>query len=418
MLGWVWVTLGVLGFAGASFFLALAESALFSLGGWRLRRLKEDAPMDGKRVERLVGAAQDSLATLVLWNAFANAGAVSLVLWAGLTWGWGGGVVAGTLVGLFVVLVIGGEVVPKTLAVRAPERWSARVSRPVTILVALTRPLRVVTQGCVNLVLRRLLPASAQAMRGLSDDEYRELMELAWQSGTLAESEKEMIQRIVELDRRTVKDVMRPRSQMACLPADLPIEEMIARARRHRYHRLPLFDETADTIVGVLNTRALLLDPQADLAESIEFPSYVPVSMNLLQLLKSLQRQQRGMALVLDEYGGTAGLVTLEDILGALIGELRREGGEQGFVMERLGPGRWRVNGTLRLDDFRREYPGLPEIEEVETLGGWVVHLRGMVPVQGEILQQHGLKIAVTAADERRIRELVIETTHPKGGRS
>src|SRR5438128_7538053 len=114
-----------------------------------------------------------------------------------------------------------------------------------------------------------------------------------------------------------------------------------------------------DTIVGILNTRALLLDPQIDLADAIEFPSFVPASMNLLQLLKSLQRQQRGLAIVLDEFGGTAGVVTMEDILERMIGEIRSETGAEGFVMEKLAEGRWRVNGTMRLDDFARECPEL-----------------------------------------------------------
>ena len=118
---------------------------------------------------------------------------------------------------------------------------------------------------------------------------------------------------------------MKPRTQMACISDDLSIEEWIAAAKRFKHRRLPIYDENVDTIVGVLNTRAFLLDPEADLALAIEFPSFVPESANLLQLLKSLQRQQRGLAIVLDEFGGTAGIVTLEDILEEVLGELRSE---------------------------------------------------------------------------------------------
>ena len=114
--------------------------------------------------------------------------------------------------------------------------------------------------------------------------------------------------RLSNLDKRTAKDVMRPRAQMDSIPDDLSIEEMIAAARRCKHRRLPIYDETPDTVVGILDTRALLLDPQIDLADAIEFPSFVPETMNLLQLLKSLQRQQRGLAIVLDEFGGTAGV--------------------------------------------------------------------------------------------------------------
>src|ERR1051326_1477941 len=162
---------------------------------------------------------------------------------------------------------------------------------------------------------------------------------------------------------------MKPRFQMACIPDDLSLEDMIARAREHKHRRLPVYDETPDTIVGVLNTQALLLDPHVDLADAIEFPSFVPETMNLLQLMKSLQRQQRGLAIVLDEYGGTAGIVTMEDILEEMIGKIRGETEPESLVMEKLSPGRWRVSGTLRLDDFRREHPALGDVEEAETMG-------------------------------------------------
>src|SRR5207249_4101903 len=128
------------------------------------------------------------------------------------------------------------------------------------------------------------------------------------------------------------KEVMKPRSQMAAIPDDLSIEEMLAAARKYRHRRLPIYDETPDTIVGILNTRALLLDPQIDLADAIEFPSFMPETMNLLQLLKSLQRQQRGLAIVLDEFGGTAGIVTMEDILEEMIGKVRADTEGDEFV--------------------------------------------------------------------------------------
>jgi len=184
---------------------------------------------------------------------------------------------------------------------------------------------------------------------------------------------------------------------------------MITAARKLRHRRVPMYDETPDTIVGILNTRALLLDPNVDLAEAIEFPSFVPETMNLLQLFKSLQRQQRGMAIVLDEFGGVAGLVTMEDILGQLVGKLRGEMEAGSFVMETLAPGRWRVSGTTRLDDFRREYPPLGDVPEVETMGGLMLNLLGVVPNPGESVTFRGLKVTAQTTEERRVRELLVE---------
>ena len=418
MLTPLWAVAGVLVFAGASFFFAVAESALFSLGQWQTRQLTERSPQAGGVVARLLAEPQDLLATIVLGNTFANAVIVAIPLWLALSGGWSLGVTLPMLASALVLILVGCEVIPKTLAVRAPDRWALMVARPMALLQTVTRPVQQVAQWLNRWILRATVPRSAKPQPGLSDEDYQELLELAYQQGTLAQSEKEIILQIISLDRRTARDVMKPRAQMACIPDNLSVEEMIAAARKYKHRRLPMYDETPDTIVGVLNTRALLLDPRIDLADAIEFPSFVPVSMNLLQLLKSLQRQQRGLAVVLDEFGGTAGLVTIEDILEETIGEIRSEGEAQGFVMQKLGEGRWRVNATMRLEDFCREYPELGDVAGVDTMGGLLLAQLDAVPAVGQSAVFRGLKLTATAADERRVRELLVELAagREKGG--
>jgi CBS domain containing-hemolysin-like protein len=397
---------GMIVFSGASFFFALAETSLFSLGKWQLRQLEERAPGPGKIISRLLAEPQDLLAMLVLGNSFANAGIVGVALWVAMGREWPLGVV---MPGLLVLILFGGEVAPKTLAVRAPELWALRVGRIMLVLQDVSRPLRRVAQASTNLVFRWFVVPAAPAPTALSDAEYQELLEMAYQQGALAAGEKEIILQIISLDRRQAREVMRPRTQMACISDDLSVDEMIVAARRFKHRRLPIYDETVDTIVGVLNTRAFLLDPQADLALVIEFPSFVPESANLLQLLKSLQRQQRGLAIVLDEFGGTAGIVTIEDILAEVLGELHKAQGSEPAVLEKLGPGRWRVGGTLRLDNFRREYAALQDVPGVETMAGLVLNKLEVVPAEGDSVTIDGLRLTVKSADERRIRELLVE---------
>ena len=397
----------VLVFAAASFFFALAETALFSLGKWQVSQLAERAPRRGGLVARLLAQPQDLLATMVLGNTFASAAMLATAFWMALRGSWPLVLAA---VGLLALILLGCEVLPKTLAVRRAERWSLRVAPPLWFLQKITRPLHLAAQKLNAAILKATVPQALKPHSALTDEDYQELLELAYQQGTLAQSERDIILQIISLDRRTVKEVMRPRAQMIAISDDCPIEEMIAAARKYKHRRLPIYDETPDTIVGVLNTRALLLDPQADLADAIEFPSFVPETMNLLQLLKSLQRQQRGLAIVLDEFGGTAGLVAMEDILGELVGKIRGEEELEGFVMEKLGPGRWRVSGTMRVDDFRREYPALGEVPDVETMGGLLANVLGVVPGLGEAATFRGLKLTARVADERRVREVLVET--------
>ena len=401
--GYVVLT-GIVLFAAASFFFAVSESALFALGKWRARQLGEQA--NGAIVQRLLAQPSELLATIVLGNTVANSAIVALGLWHALASPWP---IPTTLIGLALLVLVGCEVLPKTLAVRSPERWALRVARPMLAIAELTGWFQRLVQRLNLWLLRAVVPKSIKPQGGVTDEEYQELVELAYQQGTLAKSEKEIILQIISLDRKTARDVMRPRSQMAAIPDDLAVEEMIAAARKFKHHRLPLYDETPDTIVGILNARALLLDPQIDLAEAIEFPSFVPESMNLLTLLKSLERQQRGLAIVLDEFGATAGLVTMEDILEEVVGRVHAEGQPAGFVFEKLGPRKWRVSGTMSTDDFRREFPELRDVPGVVTMGGLMINLLEVIPTAGQTAVFSGLKLTAADVDDRRVRELIVE---------
>ena len=403
------VVAGVLAFAGASFFFAVAESALFALGKFRARQIAGQP--GGVAVLRLLEQPAELLATVSLGNTAANAAIVALVLWPVLLGQWRAEV---TLPAVAVFILVGCEVLPKTLAIRAPEAWSRRVAGPMLLLRETTGWLQRFFQRFNEVLLRLLVQTVARPVSSHVDAEYQELVEMAFQQGTLAKSEKEIILQIVNLDQKTAKDVMKPRSRMAAISDELSVEEMIAAARKFKHRRLPIYDETPDTIVGILNTRALLLEPAIDLAEAIEFPSFVPESMNLLQLLKSLQRQRRGLAMVVDEFGGTAGLVTLEDIMEEVIGSIHDEAESAGFVMEKLGEGRWRVSGRMRVDDFRREYPELGEVPEVDTMGGLLVSLAEVVPAMGESVTFRGLKLTAQYVEERRVRELIVEWVKKK----
>jgi putative hemolysin len=393
-------------FAGASFFFALAETSLFSLGKWQLRQLESRLPHRAAIISRLLSEPQDLLATLVLGNSFANAGIVMVALWLAVRRQWP---LPPVLAALLLLILFGAEVAPKTLAVRAPELWALRVARFMAFLQRASRPLRRVAQWVTNQSLRAVAPIPVKSPAGLSDAEYQELLEMAYQQGALAAGEKEIILQIINLDRRHAGEVMKARLQMACISDDLSVPEMVQAARRFKHRRLPIYDESVDTIVGVLNTRALLLEPEADLAAAIEFPSFVPESMNLLQLLKSLQRQQRGLAIVLDEFGGTAGIVTLEDILTEVLGEIRSEHTPERAILERLAENRWRVSGSVLMDNFRREYPPLPHLPGFETMAGMALNKFEVVPAPGESVMVGGLRLTVQAADERRIRELLVE---------
>lgn len=407
MLTWQIAAVVVVFGAATSFFCALTEAALFSLGRWRMQQLAESSPA-GARLQALLGQSREVLAAILLGNTFANAAMVATVLWVLLK---NDVPVFAPMVALFIFNLLCCEVLPKALGVRAPEFWAVRLARPAEFLTRFSLPLRRLANGIENLVTRAIPGRLRPAQPVLSDQEYQDLLEIAFQQGTLARSEKEIISRIVSLDRTTVGDVMIPRARMSAIPDNLSIEEMVEAARRLKHTRLPMYDETPDTIVGILNTRSLLLNPSIDLSEAIEFPSFVPSSMNLLQLFQALQRQKRGLAIVLDEFGSCAGLVSAHDILEQLVGQIRRDPAARGFTMEKLSPGKWRISGAASVEDFRREYPNIGEVPDVDTMGGLLVRELEVVPTAGQSATFRGLKLTAQIVDDRRVHELIAETT-------
>ncbi len=399
------VAAAVLVCAGMSFFFALAEAALFTLSRWQLRELAAARPAASRRVERLRERAEEVLATIVLGNAFANAGLVALGWWLVFRHQWSP---AGTLCGVLLLVLVAGEIIPKALAVRAPTFWAPRVAPWVEAWRGLTGPLCRLARWVNARLLALFVPAGVRPPAALTAAEYRELLDLAQEQGQLRPGEKEIILHILELDQRTAGDVMRPRAQVVALPDDLSVPEMVAAARRHGHRRLPLYDGSGDTIVGVLNTRRLLLEPQGELSEAIEFPSFVPESMNLLALLRRLQRQKRGLAIVLDEFGSVAGVVTIADILGFAVRPPETAGaGDR--VLEPLPGGGWRAGGAVRVEEFRRVHPLPGEVPPgVDTLAGLVLAQTGVVPPAGTTVSTAGVRLTVTRATERRILELQV----------
>lgn len=393
--------------ACASCFFALAETALLALGGWRARSEAEQRASSGQAMTRLLAAPQDFLASIVLGNTLANAFIVGLGWWTAHEQRWPLWL---ALPALGAFLLLGCEVAPKALALRNPIGWAVRLAIPMLWFERGTRPVRRGAQRVNELLLAAVIPRSMRPQSGISDEDYTELIELAFSQGALDPSEKEIILQIISLDRRTAKDIMRPRAQMACIPDTLTVEEMVSAAKRFKQRRLPVYDETPDNIVGVLNTQMLLAHPEADLEEAFETPSFVPATMNLLQLFKSLQRQKRGLAIVVDEFGGTAGAVRMEDILEEILGPFREAQPAEGVIFEALGPGRWRVGGGMRVEDFSKAAGTAVQAPPgVETMGGLVVHLFEYVPASGETVRLNQLSLTVARADARRVRELGVE---------
>lgn len=299
--------------------------------------------------------------------------------------------------------------IPKILASKYFEPWESLLAKPVLLILRLAKPLGMISEFICEKIMHALIPKNFEPDEITSEEEFAELIDLAYQQGVIERSEREILKEIIKLDQKTAEEVMKPRSEMVCIEDTSDLHSMFSFSKKHNHTRIPIYNETPDNVVGILNTRKLLLSPDDDVSEAIEFPSFVPSTMNLMNLLQSLQNQRRGLAIVLDEFGGTAGLITIEDILEELVGEMREEGEQIEFTVEKLHWNRWRVNGALPIEDFQKVVPELKAVPEVDTMGGLVAALNEVVPKTGESLKYCALELTVVSADERRVKELIIK---------
>ena len=288
---------------------------------------------------------------------------------------------------LLVFIVFFCILIPKILASKFLDVWETRIAKPVLLIIRLAKPLGAMSEFISEKIIHGLIPKNFQPDKVTSEEEFAELIDLAYQQGVVERSEREILSEIIKLDQKTAEEVMKPRSDMVCIEDTSDLNTMISFSKRHNHTRIPIYNETPDNVVGILNTRKLLLSHDDDVSDAIEFPSFVPSTMNLMNLLQSLQRQRRGLAIVLDEFGGTAGLITIEDILEELVGEMREEGEQIEFTVEKLHWNRWRVNGTLPIEDFQNVIPELKTVPEVDTMGGLFAALNEVVPKKGESLK-------------------------------
>ncbi len=393
-----------------AFFFALAEACLFTLGKWRGRRLAKSEGISPFLSQTLRDNSQETLSAVVLGNSIMTFTYLSVGLW----WLFHGTfpVAVGLGVLLFGALIIG-EIIPKTLAIRGAEKWMVQL----TPLLRVTLPiLRVFCRQAIAVnhwVMERIIPESIQPQGDMNEEDYKELLNVAVRQKCLSQAEKEIILGIIRLDRMTARDVMRPRSQVLCLSADYPENDprLAEEARRLKRSRLPIYEENPDTIVGILDTKKLLLKPEAQLEEVMEFAAFIPETMNLWDLFQSLRRQKRGLAVALDEFGETAGIVTMSDILEEMVGDLELEEDSNEKPVRQIRPGVWLAAGSTQLEDFHEKRPDFPYDEEleVETMNGLMIYQLELVPKEGQSILYGDYRLKATKVDARRVLELEIE---------
>lgn len=400
----------VLLLAGASALFSAIETAFFSLQPFQIERLRQRKTDFAAALEKLMENPRRLLSAIVIGDSLVNLPLIILCFalvrdrlsthvpfWA-----------AALLI--FAIVVFACDLVPKLLALAQTERI-ARIG--VTVLgrtLPVIDPLCRVLQRMSENIADMLTPAHLKQTQFLSEDELETLVELSAEEGALHETESEMIQEIIKLGDKTAKDCMTPRVDAFAVPDDLTNEELIPKLRARRYRRVLVYGETPDDVLGVLDVRSFLLNSSTHYTEQLAPPSFVSETMKAIDLLRSFLSHPQGLAVVVDEHGGTEGIVTLADLVEEIISDAVPQT-ERALYIETLGEGRLLANGSARLDDINELLVGRLEEEGIDTIGGLVFNRLGALPKPGAKLELDGVSITVRRTSRKRIEEVLIEQT-------
>jgi CBS domain containing-hemolysin-like protein len=412
------IVLGIViaGIAVLAFFSALfsgLETALLSLQPHQLQRLNSNHPELTKFIQLFRENPRRILNVLLLGDGLINVPLILLCLF--FTWR---GPFAGripewlTTLAIFAIVVLICDLIPKLIALTGPYRLSTigafALKNSIPLLDRVGRSLEKVSNELVDL----LTPARLRARARLSDEELEALVEIGEEQGSLQESEGEMIQEIIKLGDKTAKDCMTPRVDTFALPDDLTNDQVIAQLKERRHRRVPVYADVPDNVVGIIDAKTFLLNASEHYTETLLPPSFVPETMRALELLKLFLTHVQALAVVVDEFGGTEGIITLSDLVEELLSDAVPSGsGPIDLYIESLPDGKFLVSGRARLDDLSEQLGIQLEADGIDTIAGLVFNRLGYVPPRGTQLELPQLAITVRRSARKRIEEVLLEKT-------
>lgn len=389
-----------------------AETALTSLNRVKLRQQQEAGMPSAHLLAGLLEHRQRVLSAILLGNTlctvafavFATSIASALLPRYAIAVAIG----AGTLL----VLLLG-EIVPKSVAANRVEQVAGAIAPPIRLFMVVLSPLLTVLLWIATPLIRLLGGHDVVAGPRYTEDEFRTLMDIGEEEGVLEEEETELIQAALAFDDTTVEEILTPRVDIVALPVDSPTEQALKVVAEQGYSRMPVYRENIDNIVGILHAKDLLLalsrkEPFA-IASWLRPPHFIPQNKPLDELLREMQTQEIQMAIVNDEYGGTAGLVTLEDIVEQIVGDIRDEYDEEPVAIRQVGDREVLVDSRTGIDDLNEALDLDLPINGYKTVGGLVLNSLGRVAKVGDVVEVDGISITVKAIKGIRIQQVLLE---------
>ena len=412
-----WLTFSIMvALLGASAFFAMGETALTGASRASMLRLSKQGNRDAELVFRLFGMRERLIGALLLGNNIANIGASALATGIFTAWFGDVGVLYATGA-MTVMVVIFAEVLPKTIAINAPERISLLVARPMRATIFLLGPLLTVIEIVVR-VLMRLIGIKIGANQPILSpiERLRGAVDLLHHEGKVEKQDRDMLGGLLDLRELEVSDVMVHRTEMVMINADLPAEELVREVLATEYTRIPLWRDKPENIIGVLHAKDLLRAIRAadgdtskiDVSTIMLPPWFVPEMRPVSEQLKAFRRRKTHFALVVDEYGEVEGMVTLEDILEEIVGDISDEHDVVVAGVRAQPDGSVVVDGSVPIRDLNRAMDWHLPDEEATTVAGLVIHEARSIPDRGQSFTFHGFRFRVLRRERNRITALRI----------
>jgi putative hemolysin len=416
----LWILL--IGFLAHSGLFSAAETALFSLDRIRLTHIQHSHPRGYLYIQMLLNTPHTTLTSILLLNRFINTGAAISAGALAKSYLAGSpilGFLSGAAGVTFLILMLG-EIMPKTLAIERAETLALLCSPLLLIYIWLTTPLRLII-GFINNLLFRLFKIPPARNTDTSSEEDLKMMLMSGELDTLLEDdEKEMIDGVFELRQKTGEEIMTPRTALEAYPDTLSQEEMVESVRKGSHNRILIYSEDLDHIIGTLHIKDLLLHPNHPYTDLVREPYLVPPKKELTTLLRDMQKSHIHLAIVVDEYGGTAGIVTLHDLLEEIVGEIKdakEAAGEQKDII-RIEPDHYHVAGKIDVSRLNETYSlGLDE-GIARTIGGYILNLLGRLPAEGEEFESSGWRFQIMKMDGNRIDRISMRKIPTGNGES
>jgi putative hemolysin len=398
-----------------SAFFSAVETAFASLTDAQRQLLRKQQPDAAEWVDELLNEPQLFFNSLLFGNILVNTIAAVLGFCIAVLNAAPMPMLVAT-VAMFALLYFWGELIPKSIALQQAPAIAAATVPLVKLWLALIRaPIggaEKIARWICDLATPAHWTASAPAARP-TEDEYLDLLEEAEKAGLVVSEERTMISRILGLSRKTLADIMTPLPDMQTVDDTLPREQIADALKRIKHARVPVTHGSPDEIVGIINARDFLLFPASELDAVIELPSFVPETMSAARLLQTFQRGGHKTAIIVDEYGNTVGMVTMEDIIEEIVGEIDDEFDVKELLIQKLSDTAWLVHGKTHLDLLNETIGTTLAAAGVDTLGGWFVAQVGALPKEGDKITRDEWTFTAKRVGKNVIREILIERTPP-----